>query len=142
MKTDMTRLRIVFISLSSFVLLGCTTQPIREQPEESLQENSGLDFIEIGSTTRVKILEELGEPFLQFDEERIYAYYLIEDRIQNFGGPVTWSTDVTSPGGYIERIECMQFQPHICATQHQLMLVFDSRGILTRYSYLRGAAER
>ena len=139
---DMTRLRIIFISLSSFVLLGCTTQPVREQPEESLQENLGLDFIEIGSTTRSKIFEELGEPFLQFDEGQIYAYYLIEDRIQNFGGPVTWSTDVTALGGSIGRIECMQLQPYICATQHQLILVFDSRGILTRYSYLRGAAER
>ena len=78
----MIKIRIICIALSGLVLLSCTTQPVREQPEESLQENLGLDFIEIGSTTRSKILEELGEPFLQFDEERIYAYYLIEDRFR------------------------------------------------------------
>lgn len=138
----MIALRIVLVLVSGLVLLGCTTQPVREQPAESVREVLELDFIESGSTTRAQIIDELGEPFLRFDEERIYAYYLTRERRTSGSAQATWSTEATGLGGALGREVCMRLQPHMCASEHQLILVFDGHGVLTRYSYLRGAAER
>ena len=137
-----TVLRIFLASMLGFAAAGCTTQPVRQQPVESVREDLQLHFIESGSTTRAQVLEELGEPFLRFDDEQIYTYYLTRDRKASRGDQTTWSAEVAALGGALGRTECMRVQPHICASEHQLILVFDDQGVLTGYSYLRAAAER
>lgn len=118
--------RILGIAVFGLVLVGCTTQPVREQPPESVEERLELGFIKTGSTTRSQVLDELGEPFFKFDDERIYTYYLT----RSLGSTsVVRNTGCCGPG-------------NLYRSGHQLILVFDSQGILQRYSYLRRAARR
>ncbi len=104
--------------------VSCTTQPVREQSPEAVAERLELDFIESNVTTRQQVLDELGEPFYEFDDGRIYAYYLTRSQ---------GTTRAPSTVACARPVSCYS---------RQLILVFDESEVLTRYTYLRSAAER
>jgi outer membrane protein assembly factor BamE (lipoprotein component of BamABCDE complex) len=106
------------------LLSGCAETRLQTVDDSIVQQQ--LALLEDGKTTKQDILLKFGIPSAQFEGEKIFTYRLRYNQKENRFEVVSREVDRRDP----RFAEWMQ-------TEYNLVLVFDEKHVLQKYSMLR-----